>query len=382
VKPIKILELGMTATVGGVETYLLNQLRCFDASKIHCDYINDKNYDKLAYEDDFIALGAGIVRIQSNFSKNYLAFCKEFKKMLLANNYDVIIANAAVYSWKQAVELKIAKKVGVPVRILHSHASGQKLSMKAHVGRLFERPFCEKKGSILTQRWACSKDAGRFFFNKQPFEVINNGIDTDAYTFNEAIRDKVRKEMHVASDTLVLGNVGRITYAKNQSFLIPVVATLHEQGIPLQLWLVGPVQQGDDEEIKKVKQAIEEHHAEDYVKLLGMRRDVQNLMMAMDVFLLPSQYEGLGIVAIEAQCSGLPCVLSNRVPLKAKLAENVEFVPINQSVRLWVDAIKQRNASESRNNGAEIVRTNGFSIQEETKRVEQLLEGFFQKDTK
>jgi len=133
---------------------------------------------------------------------------------------------------------------------------------------------------------------------------------------------------------------------------------------------------------QKVKQAIEKHHAEDYVKLLGMRRDVQNLLMAMDVFLLPSQYEGLPVVGIEAQCTGLPCVFSSGVPKESQFSGNVEFVPIDQGPQPWGDAIKQRKALENREEGAKTIQTAGYSINTETQRVEKLIWRYLPEDVR
>jgi len=371
---IKVLELGITGTIGGIETYLYSQCQHLDGEKIHCDYINDKNYPQLAFEDEFKALGAGIVDITSNFSRHPFKFLKEFRSMLERNQYDVVIANATLYSLKQAWELSETKKAGIPVRIFHAHTSGGKKNLKTFLGWLFEHFKCAYGwGGVITHRWACSQMAGEYFFKRKPFEVITNGIDVKRYAFDEEIRTRMRNELHVPDGRIVLGNVGRINYPKNQSFLIPVLKSCLDMGLDAELWLVGAMHPGD-EEPKKVQQAIAQKSIQNRVRLLGQRTDVPDLLMAMDVFLLPSLFEGFPVVGVEAEASGISCIFSDGITHIVKILPNSIFVSLDDAPGKWAEKIVLLiSESFGRTQAWKAVEDAGFGIASNAKRVEKLL---------
>jgi len=371
---IKVLELGITGTTGGIETYLFSQYQHMDRQTVHCDYINDKQYQKLAFEEEFKRMGAGIVVMQTNFSRHPFRFMNEFSAMLIGNQYDVVIANATLYSLKQACELSLAKKAGIPVRVFHSHTAGGKKNLKTFFGWLFEHFKCAYgKGQVITHRWACSEAAGTYFFGKQPFEVINNGIDVKRFSFDETKRKRSREQMQVPENRIVLGNVGRINYPKNQSFLIPVLKACLEQGMNAELWLVGAMHP-EDEEPKKVKEAIIQDNVQDRVRLLGQRTDVPDLLMAMDVFLLPSLFEGFGTVCIEAESTGIPCVFSDTIPHSVGIVKKNVFESLKDSPNQWAETIAGLLATPlERKDDWKTVEDAGFGIASNAKRVEKLL---------
>jgi glycosyltransferase involved in cell wall biosynthesis len=371
---IKVLELGMTDTIGGIETYLYSQYQYFDRTQIHCDFINDKKYASLAYEQEFVQLGAGIVRMNANFSHNPLKFLQEFKTLLKEKKYDAIIANATLYSLKQGCEMLVAKQVGIPVRVFHSHIANGKKNGKTLVGWLVENPFCAGNcGKILTNRWACSNIAGKYFFHNKPFQLIHNSIDIQKFSFSSEVRDRVRGGLGLSPSRIVLGNVGRLHYPKNQRFLISVLQECLSKGLDVELWFIGAYQQ-KWKEYQEVKKNIQRLGVQDRVRFWGQRQDVQDLLMGMDVFLLPSLFEGFPIVGLEAQCAGLPCIFHSAITSEIQIAPHVRFLPVDGSAESWVKQISEfANFPVVREDGTMYVRQAGYTLEENTYSLQNLL---------
>jgi glycosyltransferase involved in cell wall biosynthesis len=379
---IKVLELGMTDTIGGIETYLYSQYQYFDRTQIHCDFINDKKYASLAYEQEFVQLGAGIVRMNANFSHNPLKFLQEFKTLLKEKKYDAIIANATLYSLKQGCEMLVAKQVGIPVRVFHSHIANGKKNGKTLVGWLVENPFCAGNcGKILTNRWACSNIAGKYFFHNKPFQLIHNSIDIQKFSFSSEVRDRVRGGLGLSPSRIVLGNVGRLHYPKNQRFLISVLQECLSKGLDVELWFIGAYQQ-KWKEYQEVKKNIQRLGVQDRVRFWGQRQDVQDLLMGMDVFLLPSLFEGFPIVGLEAQCAGLPCIFNSSITDEIKICDTVHFLPVsNGSLRWAEEVVRLLHASSQRKNESQVLFQNGYTNQQNVKSVQTAITQALKKRT-
>ena len=185
------------------------------------------------------------------------------------------------------------------------------------------RPFSKK---YATDYFACSELAGRWLFGDKTFEqgkvtIINNAIDLDKFKYDEKVRKEKRKELNINDDTLVVGHIGRFVAQKNHTFLIDIFSELHKKEKNSILLLIG---QGPL--IGEIKQKVETLGISDSVKFLGQRDDVNELYNAMDLFLFPSLYEGLGMVLIEAQANGLPCIASTEVPKNARVSKKISFV--------------------------------------------------------
>ncbi|MBR3789232.1 MAG: glycosyltransferase family 1 protein, partial [Clostridia bacterium] len=265
-------------------------------------------------------------------NSNPLKYVIALKKIIKENKYDIVYVHGN--SATMAVELISAKLAGCKVRVAHSHNT-QCNHMK--INKLL-MPFF----SILyTDCCACSPEAGKFLFGNRECYVVNNGIYVPKYEFSEEIRDKIRTQLGV-ENKFVIGHIGRFAYQKNQEFLINILKVVIEKGEDAVLLLVG-----EGETIEMVKSTAESLGVADRVIFFGTTDFVNEVVQAMDCFVFPSRFEGLGIVAIEAQASGLSCVASTEVPEKVKINDKTTFLSLESDVTVWASAVIERKTTAS-----------------------------------
>jgi glycosyltransferase involved in cell wall biosynthesis len=248
-----------------------------------------------------------------------------------------------------AIPLKAAKKHGVPVRIGHAHNSSQPRDAKYLLKLFYKRLIAGQ----ATQLFACSDEAGRWMFGNADFRVLNNAIDAGKYAFDAAIRSEVRHELGLPADALVVGHVGRFDPQKNHRFLVEIFEKMSKDA---RLLLVGDGVLRPD-----VEQQAEALGIRDRILFTGVRTDVDRLLQAMDVFLMPSLFEGLPVSIVEAQAAGLPCLISDKVPIECKKTELVTQLPLAASSAEWAGAVLSA-AETSRRNTLEQIRGAGFDI--------------------
>jgi glycosyltransferase involved in cell wall biosynthesis len=252
-----------------------------------------------------------------------------------------------------SVILKVAKKCGVPVRIAHSHSGSQDKNLK-YLIKLFYKQFIP---AHATQLFACGKEAGEWMFGGAPFRVLNNAIDTTCYSYNTERHNSMRRELQIPDDAFVVGHVGRFNTVKNHTFLLDVFAKANAQNENLVLLLVG-----DGDLRAEMEQKAATLGISDRVIFTGVRSDVPDLMQAMDCFVFPSLYEGLGIVAVEAQAAGLPCLVSDGVPVECVKTDLVKHIPLSASTTQWAEEILKTQRISRRNTKDQIVQA-GYDIE-------------------
>ena len=265
-----------------------------------------------------------------NVSCNYCYPCKKEH-----SDYDVVHLHS---SSKNFFVLKEAKKFGIKTRIAHAHNVGFQTTnkIKIIVGNILKSQLIKN----ATNYFACSKLAGIWLFgekivNSDKFRVIHNAIEYDKFVYNENIRKRVRNELDIDENTLVIGNVGRFTNQKNHELMIDIFNEIHKKNNNSKLMLIGI---GENEE--KTKNKVKSLGVENDVLFLGFKENVNEYLSSMDAFLMPSLYEGLPVVAVEAQASGLPCFMSKDVITdEVKINPNVEFISLNSSAKEWADYI-------------------------------------------
>ena len=239
--------------------------------------------------------------------------------------------------------MSMAKKK-VPVRILHSHNSKLgETKFKAALNKMLI-PLLKSKANFYA---ACSSKAGETLFGKEHFEIIPNIVDIDAYAFDEERRASIRKKENLKADK-VIGTVGRLALQKNPFFAVDVFEKVLQKRNDLEYWWIGsgPL---DNE----VKNYIENKGLTDKIHLLGNRKDVNDLYQGMDVFFLPSLFEGLPLTGIEAQAAGLPCIVSTGIPYEMNISDSVTYLSLTDSIDCWADAI-----CNSLNNGIDRIKAN------------------------
>jgi glycosyltransferase involved in cell wall biosynthesis len=364
--PVKVLQIGMTRNHGGLETYLLQQFRWLDRTKVTYDFVNITGEYDIVAQEELVAAGCKVYPVCSRH-KNPLKHYYQWMRLLsrIHTQYDAIVLNTN--SLEYVFPLFAARLFGIPRRIIHSHNAG----FENKIGLL--RKLLVGFNTVLLKRsathyFACSKAAGKWMFGDNvDFTVIHNAIEPDQFAFNEAKRKKIRQKLEL-EDAFVIGHVGRFSYQKNHEFLIKVFAEVVKQKPNSRLLLIGDYV-GDDTYWKQCKAMVNEFGLTDKVLFLGMRKDVPDLMQAMDCFVLPSHFEGLGIVGIEAQASGLPCFFSDTIPREVGITEQAHFIGV-QDAQAWAEQILSSCTTERKRTKKEIEAA-GYDIVAEIEKVQQ-----------
>lgn len=349
---------------GGVESVVMNYYRNIDKNKFQFHFLCDSDSTNIPYEE-IEALGGKVILIPPY--QNVIKYHRELKRVLKENNYKIIHSHINTLS---VFPLFAAKRAKVNIRIAHSHSTTNKKEWKKDLMKQALKPFSK---TFATDYFCCSETAGRWQFGNKTYDngkvyVLNNAIDLDKFKYNEQLRKEARKELGIMKDTLIIGHIGRFMTQKNHSFLIDVFKELKKLNQNSSLLLVG---QGPLE--KEIKEKVITLGLQDSVKFLGQKENVHLLYQAMDIFLLPSLYEGLGMVAIEAQTAGLPCILSSEVPSIAKVTKNVQFLELNDAEKWAKETINLVN-NHKRGNDIKSISEAGYDINKEVKKLEDKYE--------
>lgn len=366
--PIRVLQIGMTKNIGGVETYLIQQFDYLDKSQVVYDFVNITSEDEIVFKDKILQAGSRIYGVRSRHS-NPIRHYWQWIKLLhnIAGEYTAIVLNSNSITY--VFPIFIARFFGIPMRIMHSHNSGfeHKIGFIKKIIITINRRLL-KWGA--TDYFACSKLAGRWMFgDKIPFTVIPNAIDCNKFRFNSDVRKELRKSLDI-DDKFVIGHVGRFTYQKNHNFLIEIFYEIHKINPKAVLLLIGNVV-GDKLYYKIAKQKVQQYGLMNCVQFLGMRSDVPFLMQAMDCFLLPSRFEGLPVVGIEAQAAGLPCFFSDTITREVGLTELAHFISLEKSDEEWAKKIARSHCTE-RAKFANVVAEKGYDIHGISKKMEDI----------
>ena len=360
-EPIRIAQIIGKWLGGGVESVVMNYYRHIDRTKIQFDFICDKDSTNIPY-DEIEQLGGRVILVPPY--QKVFEYQKELIKIFKDNNYKIVHSHINTLS---VFPLRAAKKAGVPIRIAHSHSTTNKKEWKKDLVKQVLRPFSKV---YATDYMCCSELAGRWLFGNKEYDkgnvyLLNNAIDLDKFKYDEKIRKEKRKELNIKDDTLVIGHVGRFVEQKNHRFLIDIFNEVHKQKENSILLLVG---QGPL--MEEMKEKVKTLGIEDSVKFLGQRNDVNELYQAFDVFCLPSLYEGLPVVGVEAQATGLLCIFSDDMTKETKVLDTTEFLSLNQSVEEWANDIVKKQSKYKRKDVKNIIADNNFDIIFESKKLE------------
>ena len=361
----KILQIGMTSNYGGIESFIMNLYRNINRDKYQFDFINmEPNNNNIAYSNEIESLGGNIYNIPGR-RENLLENRKQLKNILSNNDYDFVHNNILTWSYSDGITLPL--KYSSSKVIVHSHNSYMNPKMYARRFLNCVNRRLNHRDDLI--RLACSDAAGKWLFRKQFYKVIPNGIETKDYKFNPTIRDEYRKKFDVKDKNVFL-HVGRLSYQKNHVYLFKWFKEIVKQDPNSILFLVG---EGEIED--KLKRLAQELKLSSKIKFLGIRNDVKNLMFMSDTFLFPSHYEGLGIVLIEAQASGLQCIASNRIEPEAKVTDQIKTIDITKSPNEYVSLALESITKSRESNREESylkVKENGYDISETVKMLEEI----------
>ena len=356
-QPIRVLNVLTIMDRGGAETMVMNYYRNIDRSKVQFDFLVHRD-QRGAYDDEIESLGGIIYRLPrlNPWSRNYRVALNRFFEE--HSEYRIVHVHQDCMS---SVILKAAERHRVPVRIAHSHNANQDKNYKYPI-KLLYRMLIPK---YATELIACGEQAGNWMFRGKPYRIMNNAINIDAYTMDATKRTEIRNQLNL-NDCVVVGHVGRFNPQKNHSFLLEVFSKVLNRSPKAMLMLVGG---GDD--MPKIQNMAYALGIADHVCFLGVRSNIAELMQAMDVFVLPSLYEGLPVTMVEAQAAGLPCVISDCVPKECILTDGlVDVVSLHADIETWIQSILRKSELPHTDHKKEIA-LRGFNITTEVAKLQE-----------
>ena len=361
-EPIRIAHIMGKWLGGGVESVVMNYYRNIDRNKVQFDFICDED-SKYIPTDEIESLGGKVILIPP-YQKPF-KYHKELKKVLKEGNYKIVHSHISTMSF---FSLWAAKSAKVPVRIVHAHSTTNKQEKKKNLMKQVLRPFSK----VFANRYfCCSELAGRWLFGNKTYNqgkvyLLNNAIDVDKFKYNEKVRKAKRKELNIKDKDLVIGHIGRFVKQKNHEFLIDIFNEIHKQNKNAILLLAG-----DGPLKEKTKNKVKELELEKNVQFLGQRNDANELYQAFDAFVLPSLYEGLPVVGVEAQTAGLPCFFSTDMTKETKVLDSTKFIELSKSPKEWADIIIKELNNFKRKDMTKKINNNNFNIKNEANKLKK-----------
>ncbi len=350
----------------GVTSYAMNYYRKLVGKDIRIDFlvVNDIGSP---YYDEIKANGSKIF-LMPPYSKNIFATVKYINDLFKKEKYDIVHSHVLNSG---SVILKLAKHYGVPVRILHAHATKSGDTKLKEIRNKF---FIAISLANANSYFACSKLAGDYLYGKRKYTVINNAVDLKRYSFDQEARDRLRNE-YSANDKLIVTTVGRFTKQKNPAFIVDIISALAEKTKNFEFWWFG---NGILEE--ETKKYAEEKGVTKYINFFGANDKVNEFYSAADVFILPSLFEGLPVVGIEAQISGIPCLMSDEITREAEITDLCKYLPID-SASLWADKILEISTADRSANIRSIKKDN-YDIDKQNSILRKKYEALYEEKSK
>lgn len=337
---------------GGAETFLMKMYRALDLNQYQMDFC--VNTDVNFYAEEIAKLGGKIYKVPLK-SSHPLLWYRETKKVVSENKYEYVL-RISEHSLA-ALDLWVAKKAGATKLIMRSSNASSESRFTVILHRLF-MPLAR---SIPNVRIAPSLLAAEYTFGKKCVDnrlvtIINNGVDLDVYKYSVEARKKIRHEFCISDSQFVCGHIGRFTQQKNHKYLLNVFKQVCKKNPNSILLIIGSGELRDE-----ISKQIDTLGIRDNVIMTGVRLDIPDLLSAMDIFILPSLYEGMPNTVIEAQATGLRCVVSDSITREANITGMVEYLPLTESVSPWVEAVLATSEIDRFNIG-KIIKQAGYSI--------------------
>lgn len=357
--PIRVLHVVRYLEQGGIQNLLMNLYRNIDREKIQFDFLV---CGQGVFEEEIKNLGGKIYQVSYITEVGEKKYIKELEKFFLEHpEYKIVHSHLNQVS---GAVMQACKQANVPIRIAHSHNTNNSNNI---VLKGYKRYLQSKINKYATDYLACTKEAAKWLFRKNINKAVllNNAIETQKFQFSEKNRKEIREKLKIDDEAVVIGNVGRCVKAKNQEFLLDIFAEYKKKNKNAFLIIVG-------EGILKEKLIKKAKKIDSSIKIIEPTKEIEKYYSAFDYFVFPSKFEGLGIVLIEAQISGLQCFASEKViPASVKITERLTFINLKQSPTLWAEKIPLNNVyAKERNNIA--VRGDSYDIKNIAKQLEEI----------
>ncbi|MDD6222257.1 MAG: glycosyltransferase family 1 protein [Lachnospiraceae bacterium] len=365
----KVLVFGMTENPGGVESFLMNYYRTLNKERLTFDFLCN-SHQRCAFEEELLQCGSKVFHITAR-SQNPIRYHRELTQFFRNNSssYNAIWVN--INSLANIDYLKMAKKYGIPRRIIHSHNSR---NMDSRLRGLLHEHNKSRIDRYATDFWACSEEAAHWFYQDDllpKVKIIYNAIDPFKKRYDDTKRKQIRSRLKLKESDICVGNVGRLHFQKNQKFALDVFSEYLKINPDARLVFIG---QGPD--MDSLQKKTEEQGIAGKVVFAGVQQDIQAWLSALDVFLFPSVFEGLSIAALEAEANGVPILASDTaVSRPLRMTDNLSLMTLQQSVQLWAQNLDQIAREQSREPFDEILKRfqeHHFDIHTEAKRLERL----------
>lgn len=369
----KILFFDDTLDVGGVEKLIIEWTTILNKDGYLCEILTLDDHGKTyQYESTLKKNGCKIYKLKGvwlNTPIDFIKYEKQLKNFFQEHHdYKVVHLNS---SSKNYFVLKYAKKYGIPIRIAHAHNIDFQTSsnIKKTIGKTWNKRILKYATNYL----ACSKEAGLWMFGKKivnsnKFKIIHNGIEYEKFKFDKIKRNKIRDELNINNEAFVVGCVARLEKQKNYFFTIDIFNEIQKIKSNSILLIIG---QGTLE--KEIKNKIAQLGLDNKVILTGFKENVNDYLNAMDIFLMPSLFEGLGMTLIEAQANGLPCYTSKDVvPVEAKVSNQLYYLPLSQNAKAWENFILTQE--NKRKNNTNFIKEKGYLIEDTVKELRKIYE--------
>jgi glycosyltransferase involved in cell wall biosynthesis len=359
-EPIRVLMVNYKMQCAGIEAFIMNMYRNIDRSKIQFDFLVHYKQRQF-YDDEIERMGGKIYRLSIREDNNFIKYLKDLKNFFAEHpEYKIVHGHMESFG---VFYLRAAKKAGVPVRIAHSHIAQRNKGMKGYIKNCLNRMY----KMYATDLFACSDVAGKFLFGKKlKYSVYNNAIDVEKFLFNLETRKRIRGEMKISDDVYVIGHVGRFDMQKNHAFLIDVFNKVYQKNSKTMLLLIG---EGELE--NEIKKKVINLGLTDCVRFMGVCRNVNELYQAMDLFILPSLFEGLPVSAIEAQAAGLKCIFSDNVTRQTTITDNTEYFSLKLPIDDWASEILKWNSGYKRKDTSDSIKATGYDIKTQAEMLQQ-----------
>lgn len=359
---IRVLHSVSNMDRAGIETMLVNYYRHIDRSKIQFDFLCNKTKPG-AYDEEIKQMGGNIYHSPGlnplkffKYKKFMLELFKENPEIKIMHSHNGELAYQSLYG---------AYKYGIKTRICHAHNTKIEPNLKKPLKLLYKTQL--KK--VANNYWGCGTDAIRFYFGDEVikennYKILHNAIDVDKFVYNEETRNRLRHQMNLEGK-FVIGHVGRFSEQKNHKFILKLFKKILEKNPNSYLLLLG-----DGELQDKIESEAKKLNIYDSIKFMGNIGNANEIYQVMDVFILPSLFEGLPVVGIEAQAAGLKCFFSDKVTREVQITDNAKFLSLEESILNWANEILN-NQNYIRKNMKEEVIKSGYSIEVEAKKLEK-----------
>lgn len=355
---------------GGQEAFAMNMYEKINRKKVQFDFYTPFYCDNTCMKNRIKELGGRVFADNGSFKRIVRkgTFKRKFKKFMKKHKYNVVHINSGS-TYELAWGAYIAKKSGTKKVIVHSHSvSMEKKKIRKKILNAITRKKFIKNADIYL---ACSELAAKTKFpidiyENKKYRIIKNGIDSKKFSYKKDVREKYKEDLGL-NDKKVICQVGRVEEQKNQNFTLDVFEKIYNKDKSTRLLLIG---EGPKKE--KIEKIVAEKKLNKVVKILGSRNDVYNILQAVDLFLFPSKYEGLGIVAIEAQAAGIPIICSEAIPQEAKITDLFHYVSL-ENINEWVEkSISILNNNEEKRDMREIIIKKGYDAENSAQELTEI----------